>query len=159
MAGRRDRQVPSVGERRAQGDRLSALRKDTSLSQSQLGARVGWTAHDVSNLEAGVRSVATLRLGTAVRFADALGMDIGEFSRRVLDVKPWPTDSVRALRSLRERRVDLGLSLVEVARSVGVSPSAVHGWEVRSGLSGAELRRVVALARVLRVGLGVLVGC
>ena len=151
--------MPSGGERRAQGDRLSALRKDTSLSQSQLGARVGWTAHDVSNLEAGVRSVATLRLGTAVGFADALGMDIGEFSRRVLDVKPWPTDSVRAMRSLRERRVDLGLSLVEVARSVGVSPSAVHGWEVRSGLSGAELRRVVALARVLRVGLGVLVGC
>ena len=55
--------------------------------------------------------------------------------------------------------VDLGLSLLEVARSVGVSPSAVHGWEVRSGLGGAELRRVVALARVLRVGLGVLVGC
>lgn len=159
MAQRRDRKIPPVAERRAQGDRLSALRKDTGLSQSQLGARVGWTAHDVSNLEAGVRSVATLRLDTAVRFADALGMGIGEFSRCVLDVKPWPTDSVRALRSLRERRVELGLSLVEVARSVGVSPSAVHGWEVRSGLGGAELRRVVALARVLRVGLGVLVGC
>ncbi len=71
MAGRRDRQVPSVGERREQGDRLSVLRRDVGLSQSQLGARVGWTAHDVSNLEAGVRSVATLRLGTAVRFADA----------------------------------------------------------------------------------------
>ena len=51
MAQRRDRKIPPVAERRAQGDRLSALRKDTGLSQSQLGARVGWTAHDVSNLE------------------------------------------------------------------------------------------------------------
>ena len=76
MAQRRDRKIPPVAERRAQGDRLSALRKDTGLSQSQLGARVGWAAHDVSNLEAGVRSVATLRLDTAVRFADAVGMDL-----------------------------------------------------------------------------------
>lgn len=36
MAQRRDRKIPPVAERRAQGDRLSALRKDTGLSQSQL---------------------------------------------------------------------------------------------------------------------------
>jgi transcriptional regulator with XRE-family HTH domain len=62
-------------------DRLAALRRRHRLSQTEVAARMGTSQSALARLESGQSDV---RLSTIMRYASALGADIG-FDLRVRD--------------------------------------------------------------------------
>jgi transcriptional regulator with XRE-family HTH domain len=62
-------------------DRLAALRRQHRLSQTEVAARMGTSQSALARLESGQSDV---RLSTIMRYASALGADIG-FDLRVHD--------------------------------------------------------------------------
>lgn len=140
------------------GRNLQCMRNHAGLSQSQLAERIGWTIANISNLETGIRDAAAIRVETAEQVAAALGIDIDEYARRIIDTSsctsPWPTIPTVDGTSLTARRKELGLTRKQAAELSGIGVNTLYQWEhgivdVRT----VELRRIIALARTLRLTL------
>lgn len=58
---------------------------------------------------------------------------------------------------LKTRRVQLGLSLSDVAEKVGVSKATVSRWET-GNIANMKCNRIVALANVLEISPSVIIG-
>lgn len=158
MACKRSRNDPTV--RKLHGWNLKHLRIDVGLSQGGLAERIGWRTSDVSNLETGIRDAASIKVTIAIRIAGALGVDVGEYARRVMGMRPWPTDPLGdGDVSIRARRKALGLSVEQAAKASGVGVRSLYQWEKEPrAVMVAELRRAVGLAHTLRLSMSDLLG-
>lgn len=140
--------------RKLHGFKLKRLRIQAGLSQGDLAERIGWTITNVSNLETGIRDAAAVRVGTAEQVAAALGLDVGEYARRITGTPPWPIVPATAGDSLIARRKKLGLTRKRAAELSGIGVNTLYQWEHGIVDTGTvELRRIMALARTLQLTL------
>jgi transcriptional regulator with XRE-family HTH domain len=59
--------------------RVRQLRKESGLTQSELGERLGWTQSVVSEVESATRN---LSIEQVAKLADALGVDVQDLFKR-----------------------------------------------------------------------------
>lgn len=85
------------------GSKIRQLRKDNSLTQSELARRIGVQQSDLCRMENGEYKVS---LDTLFKILAVFGMDIGEFFREEFP-PPTPTDQDNDLLRLFHRLDDM----------------------------------------------------
>lgn len=140
------------------GSLIKHARHRRGLSQVELAALVQTHPTRVSRLEGGRERLA---LHTAEVFSSVLRLNVTTMVREVLQQGlqvqrlPWRVSvrrggpAKRACAAIRLTRLELGLSLTEMARALGVSPPRVA--EIERGEKLLKLDSACKVARVLRL--------
>lgn len=120
-------------------------------SREELGAAVGMSARAVAEWETGVRQPSPMLLAALAR---VLEVPLSQLTRhhRFSRGRPQPVVSNGFARFVDRRRVELGLSLEEVAVSAGLSRTTVSRW--LHGRHAPTSGSLVKLAAALSVPAG-----
>jgi transcriptional regulator with XRE-family HTH domain len=116
------------------GGEIRCLRKQAGLTIIQLASEVGIGQGSLSRVELERNSINPECLQ---RIADALGVPVSRITRDESSALPVRTRNERDLRgrtrhsghAMRERRLELGLSMDQVAALTGLSQSGISRYE------------------------------
>jgi transcriptional regulator with XRE-family HTH domain len=139
---------PEPGDLTVAG-RLRAVRRRLGLSQAEFAAKVGLDEGSVCRWESGSRQPSSWMAGRVAMILDHLekiagqhaaidGGDVGTLPLTYFDRTRWrrrpPTaltdgEAVTIGDRLRRRRLELGLSQVQLGKQLGVGRATVYRWE------------------------------
>jgi|GEM_PF-265348 len=156
-------------------NRLKLALASRNMSSVELARKVGISEARISQYKKGVhiaRPDAVLKIATALDIDEAwlMGYDVPmkrsakTFDAVASEQNIFPINSVTYIGEeeqiqrnqrkqgnfLRERREELGLSINDIALTVGVSAGTVSEWEVKSNFDMTQ-RQIKALAKILDV--------
>lgn len=152
------------------GERIRALRLDAGMTQEELAQRIGLKKQNISRYE---NSRVEPNIRTAKRIAEALGVSLEEMvvGVSVSDVSLSSPglvfgdsnkgsdnmgNSIVTTR-MQQRRVELGLTLDDIALEIGVARSTIQRYE-KGTIEKLKLPVIEAIANVLQVDPAWLVG-
>jgi len=121
-------------------------RQALSLSQQDLGDKLGIDRNTVSRIERGAPNIA---VADAAAIAAALGTTLGEMFGSSEGTQGNPTLAATISRKVRELRIEKGLNQRELAELVGVDRNWVSA--VESGSRNITLRTLEKFAVALKV--------
>ena len=134
------------------GSKINFYRKSNQLTLLELSKKVDLSEGMVSRYESG--EIKTIGIDTLIKFADALGCSPSDLMDWNLSDSSYPED-VKFL--LKSRRLELGLTLKEVAKAVGVSEGTVSKWE-SGNIANMKRNRIASLAKILNISPSLIMG-
>lgn len=135
------------------GNRIKELRIAAGLTQTELGDQLGIGSSAVAKYEKG--RVKNIKQSTIAKMADIFGCTPSHVM--ALDDEQPPTNFLTLADVLKKRRLELRLTLRDVADSVGVSEGTVSRWE-SGDIANMRRDKIINLAEVLRVSPSVILG-
>lgn len=135
------------------GNRIKELRIAAGLTQTELGEKLGIGSSAVAKYEKG--RVKNIKQSTIAKMADIFGCTPSHVM--ALDDDQPPTSFLTLSDIIKKRRIELQLSLQEVAVAVGVSEHTVSRWE-SGDIANMRRDKIAKLAEVLRVSPAVIMG-
>lgn len=128
------------------GEKIKARREELGMTQDELAKKLGYRSRSTINkIELGINDIGQSKI---IAFAKALNTT----TSYLLDDCETEISSVIKLKliNLEQRRKELGLTLEEVGRYVGVSKSTVKKWET-GYIDNMKRDKIALLSQALQV--------
>ena len=128
------------------GEKIKARREELGMTQDELAKKLGYRSRSTINkIELGINDIGQSKI---IAFAKALNTT----TSYLLDDCETEISSVIKLKliNLEQRRKELGLTLEEVGRYVGVSKSTVKKWET-DYIDNMKRDKIALLSQALQV--------
>lgn len=133
------------------GKKLKQIRLERGLSQDEFANILGTSKQVISRYETEQR---TPKITVAQDYAKRLGLPFNYLIDDSYDTvadSDFITEGKKPIKEIiKNRRIELGLTMLEVAKAVGVSEATVSRWE-SGDIENMRRDKIVALAKVLRL--------